>query len=53
MTDPLDVWHPDHELLEEIALTGDLIVRASLARSRLTVPEIDEVLGISRPTGQS
>lgn len=37
----------DHALADEIVLYGDLVVAASESDRDLSLPEIDEVLGVS------
>ncbi len=37
----------DHALADEIVLYGDLMVAASESEHDLSLPEIDEVLGVS------
>lgn len=41
----------DHELADEIVLYGDLMVAASESERHLSLPEIDEVLGVSESEG--
>ncbi len=36
----------DHELLDEVELTADLIVAANQSEEHLSVTEIDQILGI-------
>lgn len=52
MTDQFDVTLEDHELLLEVELTTSLIVAASESPERLSVEEIDRILGVTpgRPT---
>jgi hypothetical protein len=44
--DPFDVRLEDVELLDEVELTANLIVAANQAEARLSVTEIDEILGV-------
>ena len=44
--DPLDVRLEDDELLDEVELTANLIVAANQAESRMSVTEIDQILGV-------
>jgi hypothetical protein len=44
--DPFDVRLQDDELLDEVELTANLIVAANQAEARLSMSEIDEVLGV-------
>jgi hypothetical protein len=39
----------DDDLADEIVLYGDLVVAASESEERLTLPEIDKVLGLRDP----
>ena len=44
--DPFDVRLEDVELLDEVELTASLIVAANQAGARMSVAEIDEILGV-------
>jgi hypothetical protein len=44
--DPFDVPLQDDELLDEVELTANLIVAANLSEARMSLAEIDEILGI-------
>jgi hypothetical protein len=44
--DPLDVRLEDSELLEEVELTTSLIVAANQSETRLSLSEIDAILGV-------
>jgi hypothetical protein len=44
--DPFDVRLEDHELLDEVELTANLIVAANQSEARLSVAEIDQILGV-------
>jgi hypothetical protein len=46
VTDNLDVSLQDDELLSEIRLATTLMISASRSERRLTVAEVDEVLGV-------
>jgi hypothetical protein len=46
MTDNLDVKLQDDELLSEIRLATQMMISASRSDRRLTVAEVDEVLGV-------
>jgi hypothetical protein len=46
MTDNLDVSLQDDELLMEIRLATKVMISASRSDRRLTVAEVDEVLGV-------
>lgn len=46
MHDQFDVALEDAELLEEVQLATDLIIAASESPGRLTVEEIDWILGL-------
>ncbi|WP_203336360.1 hypothetical protein [Nocardioides limicola] len=50
MTDPLDVTLEDADLLDEVELTATLMVAASESPGRLSVEEIDQLLGVVRTT---
>lgn len=47
MPEPLDTRLSDHTALEEIELTGDLIIAASQSTERLEQQEVDAILGIA------
>ena len=44
--DPFDVRLQDDELLDEVELTANLIVAANQVEARMSLSEIDEVLGL-------
>ena len=44
--DPFDVRLEDYELLDEVELTANLIVAANQSEARMSVTEIDEILGV-------
>ena len=44
--DPFDVRLEDDELLDEVELTANLIVAANQSEARMSVTEIDEILGV-------
>ena len=44
--DPFDVRLEDHELLDEVELTANLIVAANQSETHLSSSEIDEILGV-------
>ena len=44
--DPFDVRLQDDELLDEVELTANLIVAANQVEARMSLSEIDEVLGV-------
>jgi hypothetical protein len=44
--DPFDVRLQDDELLDEVELTANLIVAANQAGARMSVSEIDQILGV-------
>ena len=44
--DPFDVRLEDDELLDEVELTANLIVAANQSEARMSVSEIDEILGV-------
>jgi hypothetical protein len=45
-TDPFDVELEDPELLDEVSLTASLMVAANQSEGRLSVEEIDRLLGL-------
>ncbi|PVG81071.1 hypothetical protein DDE18_19855 [Nocardioides gansuensis] len=47
MDDQYDVDLVDHALLEEVELTAELIVAASVSRTPLSRAEIDRILGVT------
>ncbi|WP_436697933.1 hypothetical protein [Nocardioides sp. BYT-33-1] len=47
MADQFDVTLEDGELLTEVELTTNLIIAASASDDRLSVEEIDRILGVS------
>lgn len=46
-------WSDDGDLADEIQLYGDLVVAASESDRRLTVDEIDTVLGLGSDGGSA
>jgi hypothetical protein len=44
--DPFDVRLQDDELLDEVELTANLIVAANQVEARMSLSQIDEVLGV-------
>ena len=44
--DPFDVRLEDDELLDEVELTANLIVAANQSEARMSLSEIDEILGV-------
>ncbi len=44
--DPFDVRLQDDELLDEVELTTNLIVAANQSDARMSITEIDEILGV-------
>lgn len=46
MHDQFDVTLEDSDLLGEVELTTSLIIAASESEERLTVDEIDQILGV-------
>ena len=44
--DPFDVRLEDDELLDEVELTANLIVAANQSEARMSVTEVDEILGV-------
>jgi hypothetical protein len=48
MADQFDVTLEDGELLTEVELTTNLIIAASASDDRLSVEEIDRILGVAR-----
>lgn len=46
MDDQFDVDLVDHVLLEEVELTAELIIAASVASAPLSQAEIDRILGV-------
>ena len=44
--DPFDVRLQDDELLDEVELTANLIVAANQAEARMSMSEIDQILGV-------
>lgn len=51
--DQFDVTLEDSDLLGEVELTTNLIIAASEAEGHLSVDEIDRILGVPRPRGES
>ncbi len=49
MHDQFDVTLEDQDLLREVELTTNLIIAASETDEHLTLEEIDQILGVSRP----
>jgi hypothetical protein len=47
--DPFDVRLQDDELLDEVELTANLIVAANQSDARMSVDDIDEILGVLPP----
>ena len=47
MDDQYDVDLVDHALLEEVELTAELIVAASVSQAPLSRAEIDRILGVT------
>lgn len=47
MTEPLDPNLRDHDALEEIELTSDLMIAASQSEGKLRQDEVDQILGIA------
>jgi len=48
MADQFDVTLEDGDLLSEVELTTNLIIAASSSDERLSIEEIDRILGVSR-----
>jgi hypothetical protein len=48
--DQFDVTLEDQDLLREVELTTNLIIAASETDEHLTLEEIDQILGVSRPS---
>ena len=44
--DRFDVRLEDDELLDEVELTANLIVAANQSEARMSVTEVDEILGV-------
>ncbi len=44
--DPFDVRLEDYELLDEVELTANLIVAANQSEAKMSVTEIDQILGV-------
>ncbi|HWI42607.1 MAG TPA: hypothetical protein VNS81_03235 [Nocardioides sp.] len=47
MGDPFDVTLEDADLMREVELTTNLIIAASETDERLSVEEIDRILGVT------
>jgi hypothetical protein len=47
--DQFDVTLEDQDLLREVELTTNLIIAASETDEHLTLEEIDQILGVTRP----
>ncbi|TWG92497.1 hypothetical protein L615_007000000080 [Nocardioides sp. J9] len=50
MADQFDVTLEDRDLMIEVELTTNLIIAASASDERLSLDEIDRILGVSDPS---